>query len=239
MNMKLAMMLTFTISFALNATTHTCHDKLLIHNFHKTCFNTSKKLARWVSYKLSEPMFRGDARRLNNFAIDPLIPNQSPTPSHYQNSGYDRGHLAPAGDMKINQNAMDQSFYMTNITAQEPSFNRGIWKKLENLMRGLTEADKEYEVITGPIFNFKKKSFKTRFLNIPKAFYKIIYFNNGAEIKTLAFLIPNKKSNEAVSQFLVPINTIEALTNINFFSNLTKETQDEIESKVTPELWGL
>jgi endonuclease G len=212
---------------------------MLIHSYHKTCFSTSKKLARWVSYKLSEPMFRGNATRSNNFTIDPLIPDQSPTPSHYEGSGYDRGHLAPAGDMKINQKAMDQSFFMTNISAQEPSFNRGIWKKLENLMRGLTEANKEYEVITGPIFSFKKKSFKTRFLNIPKAFYKIIFYQDGQETKALAFLVPNKKSKEAVTEFLVPVNTIEALTEIDFFSNLSNELQNEIESKVKPELWGL
>ena len=221
------------------ANTHTCQDKMLVHTYHKTCFNTQKKLARWVSYKLSEDMFRGNATRSNKFTIDPLIPNLSPTPSHYQNSGYDRGHLAPAGDMKINQIAMDQSFYMTNISAQEPSFNRGIWKKLENLMRNLTEANKEYEVITGPIFSFKKKNFKTRFLNIPKAFYKIIFYKDEYEVKALAFLLPNKQVKEKVTEFLVPINTIEALTDIDFFSNLPDPIENNLEAKVLPELWGL
>lgn len=237
--MKLALMLTFSITLLAKASPHTCTDRILVHNFHQTCFNTSKKLARWVSYKLSEEMFRGNAVRRNIFSIDPLIPTESPTPMHYQGSGYDRGHLAPAADMRINQTAMDQSFYMTNITAQEPSFNRGIWKRLENLMRSLTEADKEYEVITGPIFRFKKKSYKTRFLNIPTAFYKIIFYQNKDEIKSLAFLIPNKQSKKELKEFLVTIDQIEEKTKVDFFKNLPTSVSNKLESTIRPELWGI
>ena len=237
--MKLRWCLIFLICSNVFSANHTCNDILLEHKYYKTCFNSSKKLARWVSYKLSEDMFRGNARRSNKFSIDPLIPKLSPKPKHYQGSGFDRGHLAPAGDMNINQTAMDQSFYMTNISAQEPSFNRGIWKKLENLIRNLTEANKVYEVVTGPVFKFKKKSFNSRYLNVPQAFYKIIFYQDKFETKVLAFLIPNKKSNESLTEFLIPVNTIEALTGIDFFQELPDNVENVIEAQVRPQNWGL
>lgn len=221
------------------ASLHTCNDTVLSHSFYKTCFSKNKKLARWVSYTLNEEMFRGNARRENKFFIDPLIPKYSPRPEHYYGSGFDRGHLVPAADMKISDLAMRETFFMTNVAAQSPSFNRGVWKRLENLVRGLTAPHKNYEVITGVIFDFKKTTHQSRNLNIPKVFYKIIFYHDKNEIKVLSFLVPHKKSKEDLRAFLVPLDTIEALTSIDFFQDLPDSIEDQIESKSRPHLWGL
>ena len=74
-------------------------------------------------------------KRKNDFRIDPVVKTVSATPADYRNSGYDRGHLCPAGDMAFSEIAMSESFYMSNISPQVPSFNRGIWKTLEQKVR--------------------------------------------------------------------------------------------------------
>lgn len=237
--MKIMIVLGFLLTSFAFASSHTCNDTILSHSYYKTCFSKNKKLARWVSYTLNEEMFRGNANRENEFFIDPLIPKYSLKPEHYYRSGFDRGHLVPAADMKITDISMRESFFMTNVAAQSPSFNRGVWKRAENLIRGLTSPNKNYEVISGLIFDFRKKTPSTSHLNIAKAFYKIIFYHNKDEIKVLAFLIPHKKSQEDLRAFLVPVDTIEALTNIDFFQDLPDSIEDQIESKSRPHLWGL
>jgi len=53
----------------------------------------------------------------------------------YSGNGYDRGYLCPTGDMKLNLTSMSETFYMSNMSPQNPSFNRGIWETLESRVR--------------------------------------------------------------------------------------------------------
>ncbi len=237
--MKFILIGLFAISNIVYASQHTCDETSLSHKYYKICFNKKTKLAHWVSYNLDEKMFRGQTRRTNKFKVDPLIPKDSPKPDYYKGSGYDRGHLAPAGDMRIDTTAMKESFFMTNISPQEPSFNRGVWKRLENLMRSLTQSNKTYTVVTGPLFEFKPKSFKTRFLNIPKFFYKLIFYKDKYEVKVLAYLLPNEVSKRPLSDFLVTVDEIERRSGIDFFKNLPITTQNKIESQIDTGAWGL
>ena len=57
----------------------------------------------------------------------------------YTKSGYDRGHMAPAADMKWNKQAMEESFYMSNICPQNPNLNRGDWNDLEEKSRQMAK----------------------------------------------------------------------------------------------------
>ena len=80
-------------------------------------------------------MINGSTKRTNNFKKDLMVKTGSASPSDYYKSGFDRGHLAPAADMKLNKIMMSESFLMTNISPQNGSFNKGGWKKLEELVR--------------------------------------------------------------------------------------------------------
>ena len=69
-------------------------------------------------------------KRVDYFRTDPLVTTGSAVLADYENSNYDRGHLVPAADMVFSEKAMSASFLLSNISPQEPSFNRGIWKKI-------------------------------------------------------------------------------------------------------------
>ena len=88
----------------------------------------------WVSYVLTPEHAVGCLPRSNAFAADHSINNPA-TPKDYAKSGYDMGHNANDGDMRWDLEVEEESFILTNMTPQLPGFNRGIWKKLERLIR--------------------------------------------------------------------------------------------------------
>ncbi len=107
------------------------------HKYYSLCYSEEHEQAAWVSYNLTINEVYGDITRTNNFREDPYIREGSATLDDYRGSGFDRGHLAPAADMAFSTIAMSESFYLSNMSPQAPSFNRGIWKKLESYVRKL------------------------------------------------------------------------------------------------------
>ena len=77
----------------------------------------------WVSYKLTKNETQSKvAKRTNRFKSDPKVTTKSASLKDYRKSGYDRGHLAPAGDMAWSKQAMNESFYLSNMSPQLPRF---------------------------------------------------------------------------------------------------------------------
>ena len=93
-------------------------------------------------------------RELSTFRSDPaLLPSSSPSASSsFTNSSFDRGHLVPAADCKMSQQAMDDSFLLTNVSPQHPRFNRGYWRALESWVRSLRYRWRQVLVISGPLW---------------------------------------------------------------------------------------
>ena len=86
-----------------------------------------------------------------------MVASGSAKPSDYVKSGYDRGHLCPAGDMTQSVEAMSETFYMSNMSPQVPGFNRGIWKSLEEQVRKWGKEE-QIHVVTGPVFENEKEN---------------------------------------------------------------------------------
>jgi endonuclease G len=104
------------------------------HTYYTLSYSETDKQAEWVAYYLTPASINGLQKRSSKFLPDPLLSNPL-GPNSYTKSGYDRGHLCPAADMKLNAVSMTESFYMSNMSPQVPSFNRGIWSKLEDKVR--------------------------------------------------------------------------------------------------------
>jgi endonuclease G len=163
------------------------------HTYYSLSYNEDTEQANWVYYKLTEDMLSGDAERNNNFRYDPLVTTKSASTKDYTKSGYDRGHLCPAGDRKFNKDAMYESFYMSNVSPQLPGFNRGIWKSLESQVRNWTRDKDSLYVVTGPIFNETDQRIGKNKVRIPSAFYKVLYAEGKNQM--LAFILPNQASS--------------------------------------------
>ena len=86
-------------------------------------YDVKNKTPQWVAWELTKTETKGNEERTNDFQPDPDVIGAKVVTYDYSGSGYDRGHMAPAGDMKWNKKAMQESFYMSNICPQNHNLN--------------------------------------------------------------------------------------------------------------------
>jgi endonuclease G len=132
-------------------------EKLIQHTGYSFVYSEEHEQAKWIAYVLNNKELDGIFDRSDNFREDPFVSSGSADNSDYAKSGYDRGHLAPAADMKWSEKAMSESFYYSNMSPQLPAFNRGIWKMLEEKVRDWALENDSILIVTGPILSSKNQ----------------------------------------------------------------------------------
>ena len=155
--------------------------------------------------------------------------------SDYKGSGYDRGHLVPTGDMKYSDESMRESFFMSNISPQNPDFNRGIWRKLEQLVRDWGREGEIFITTGGVLLYENLGSIGSNKVTIPSKFYKIVYSSHKNSM--IGFLVPKKKSNFKLESFVVEVDSIEKITGINFYEDLPDNMENLLESEINLKKW--
>ena len=209
---------------------YTNNELIVRHNSFTLSYSETHEQARWVAYDLDLDKTYGTVKRTNRFRTDPKVATGSAELSDYKSSGYDRGHLAPAGDMKWSLTAMDESFFMSNISPQVPGFNRGIWKKLESTVRKWAGEYKKIYIVTGPVLTKSYPAIGKNNVSVPEFFYKVILDYQKPELKAIGFVLPNKKSKNMVQEYSMSIDEVEKITGINFFHSLDDAVEDSLES---------
>lgn len=177
-------------------------------------------------------------KRTNNFRPDQKVKTGSATLTDYKGSGYDRGHLAPAADMKWSATAMSESFYMSNMSPQRPGFNRGIWKRLEQLVRTWAVEYEEIHVVTGPVLKGSFKSIGPNQVSVPEYYYKVVLDYKKPELKGIGLILANASSKKPLRNYAVTIDYVESITGINFFVDLPDNIEEEIESNLDLSMWS-
>lgn len=157
--------------------------------------------------------------RKNNFHEDlDIIPKYRSTLKDYFNTGYDKGHLAPAGDFTYNKDVMSQSFLLSNMIPQNKNNNRVIWNHLEQNIRRLVNRSGSLYVITGTIYSKEYKTIGNN-VGVPNEIYKIIIDDN--KNRMIAFKFPNISIDpKLVANYIVSVKSIEDITGIDFFPNI-------------------
>lgn len=212
------------------------NKEIIRHKAFILSYQEDYELASWVLHYLSPDAASGTADRSNTFMEDPLVETGSAVTQDYARSGYDRGHLCPAGDFKNDQDLQNETFYMSNMSPQAPDFNRGIWSDLELRVRHWAETRGGLIVVTGPILKEGLPVIgKRNQIAVPESFYKIVY--DPQTNQAIAFLMPNEGSVELVKSFAVSIDKIEKLTGINFFAQLPDAVEQKIEASVHLDDW--
>ena len=201
-------------------------------------YNEAAEQPFWIAYELTSEEVNGTLKRKDSFKYDPHISTGSATLSDYSNSGFDRGHLAPAADMKWNKVVMSESFYMSNMSPQVPGFNRGIWKKLEEQVRNWAIENEKLLITTGPIITKGYKTIGKNKVAVPSHYYKVIADITEPDIKAIGFILPNEKSNKPLTSFAVSIDKVEEITGIDFFYQLSDNIENHIESKIDVNKWS-
>ncbi len=214
-------------------------DQLIEHNGYTIGYSHKYKQALWICYTLdSNALNNPKVKRSNQFQPDPAITDKPVQPSDYIKTGYDRGHLAPAADMAYSETAMKESFYMSNISPQVPGCNRGIWKRLENQCRIFAKREQQILIVTGPVFQEKSSTMGPADIPVPSGFYKVI-LDLTPPMKMIGFIVPNQSKKNRIKTFSVPVDTVEKITGLDFFSTLPDDMEEQLESEADAAQWGL
>lgn len=214
------------------------NDKVIRREAYTLSFNEYHHLANWVAYVLTAGETVARVNRFDGvFTPDPDV-DISPDNLDYQQSGYDRGHLAPAADMEFSYNTMQESFYFSNIAPQAPAFNRGIWKRLEILQRMWANQYDSIYIVTGPVLKGKLGSIGEHGVSVPKYFYKVIMRTekDGRHV-AIGFVLPNKDSQAKLRNKAVSVDSVEAFTGIDFFHQLPDKEEKAMECVTCAECW--
>lgn len=202
-------------------------------------FNSAMHQPNWVAWELTAEEVNGTVPRGDDFYCDELVEG-CPETYDYKYSGFDRGHMCPAGDMKWSQEAMTASFSLANICPQAKSLNTGAWKKLEDKCRKWASADGSIIIVCGPILtddNIREYIGDTR-IAVPRRFFKVILSPNAKPIRGIGFIMPNDKVPGGMQAAAVSIDEVEQQTGHDFFAALPDEIEKEVEQQCDFHYWS-
>lgn len=208
--------------------------EIVKHTYYTLAYSEDDEQAYWVFYHLTPELINGTQTRTDDFRADPAVSTGSATLIDYKGSGYDRGHLCPAADMTLNKTSMSESFYLSNMSPQNASFNRGIWSKLENQVRTWAIENNGLYVATGGILTNPKGKIGISEVTIPAKYYKVLYSEKNGMI---GLVLPNEGSQKPLTDFVISVDSVEVLTGIDFFSGLEDKIENQMESKVNLDNW--
>lgn len=201
-------------------------------------FNPKLHIPNWVAWQLTAEEADGDEPRTNKFFADENVPGSAES-FDYNYSGYDRGHMAPAGDMKWDKHAISESFLMTNIVPQTKALNSGAWKRLEEKCRTWAKVYGNIYIVCGPVITDAPIEYigDSRVF-VPRRFFKAVIALDPENPRGIGFIMPNGKVAGGMQQAAVTIDEIERITGYDFFSALPDDIENDIESQCDFHYWS-
>lgn len=218
------------------------NDLILKRSSYTLSFNKETNIPNWVAWQLDKKKLTEQVSRKGfNFRPDPdIAKSKAVVTQDYAHSGYDRGHMCPAGDSRWDGQAMMESFYMTNICPQHPNLNGGDWHELEQACRRWALEGRLY-IVCGPIL-YKKDTpqyiGKEHKIRVPEAFFKVIL--TGVEKgnpRAIGFIYKNTAGNRPLDSYVNSIDQVERITGLDFFSELPDEIENRVEKAFNLKEW--
>jgi len=199
-----------------------------------------RKEPLWVAYELTRTEAYGCFERKDRFKPDPdLKAGKRAELADYKagSATYDRGHVAPADDMLESIPIMRESFYLSNMTPQIVTLNRGLWARIEQAVH-IWAADRDgLAIVTGPIFAAgAAKSIGSDKVAVPSGYYKVAY-DSAANI-AVSFEVPNQDTaGRKPEEFVSTLGAIEKATGIALLPGLGAATRAKLHDLGADELW--
>lgn len=212
--------------------------QIVHHKGYSLSYNEAYEQAEWVAYELKKSHLSRTNFKRPYFEIDQAVKTGAAHWRNYKKSGYDKGHLCPAGDRRYSQEAHDETFLTSNISPQDHDFNAGIWNTLEQKVRYWANKYDGVFVVTGGVLQPGLKHIGNEKVAVPKQFYKVLIDMNSGQPKMIAFLIPHNNSNKPLYDFVVSVDSIETLTGIDFFPELDDAIEAKLEASSSYKGWS-
>ena len=213
-------------------------EQILKRKAYTVSYNKDTRLPNWVAWHLTRGHASGDVPRAKGaFREDEETPEPRATREDYYNSGYDRGHMCPAGDNKWDETAMYESFLLTNMCPQNHSLNDGDWKEMEEQCREWAKQYGDIYIVCGPVLeDTKHKTIGKNKVVVPEAFFKVILRTSDTP-QAIGFVYANKNGNQSKAYYMKTVDEVEQLTGIDFFPALPDDIEDKIEAACSLKDW--
>ena len=212
-------------------------DNIIEHMGFTLSYNNDYRVPNWVAYELLESELNtGWRSREDSFEPDPLIKGRQAYDRDYVGSGYDRGHMAPAADMRWSSQTMKESFYLSNVCPQNHNLNAGAWNDLEKQVRYEAKYYKAVWVACGPIFeNNYPRHIGENHVMVPDAFFKaLLARKKDGSYTAIGFIFPNTQCVRNLSLYAMTVDELEERTGMDFFFNLDADAQEKAEAVMDP-----
>lgn len=227
-----------TINSGFNFLPSSTSNEIITHEHYTLSYKEDYEQAEWVAYELKKGRYASHDFDRPYFIEDPKVTSGSADWKNYRKSGYDKGHLCPAGDMKFSKNAFDDTFFTSNISPQDHDFNSGIWNNLEQKVRYWANKYEGLYVVTGGVLNNKLETIGHEDVAVPDYFYKVLLSKVNGNYKMIGFLLANEDSELPMYKFVVSVDEIEKKTGIDFFPTLDDVTENQLEKSSSYKDWA-
>jgi endonuclease G len=218
---------------------HAPNAQIVVHQAYTLQYREAHEQAAWVLYRITAEQLASSVDRTDNFRMDPGVATGSAMLDDYRGSGYDRGHMAPAAAMAWSPEVMSESFFLSNMSPQDPGFNRGIWRVLEGAVRGFAQQHGEVFVVTGPVLVEGLPTIGPSGVSVPEAYYKVVLDYREPDVEGIGFVLANTSAEGPLSVFAMSVDAVEVLTGMDFFPILPDSLEETVEAVADLSHWGV
>ncbi|WP_281635712.1 DNA/RNA non-specific endonuclease [Flavobacterium marginilacus] len=211
---------------------------IIRHKHYFLSYSEEHEQAEWTAYYLTGKSQYEHHYERPYFKQDPLIDTESAHWRNYKDTGYDKGHLVPAADMKFSKEAYTETFYTSNVSPQNRDFNAGIWNRLEQKVRYWADKYTALFIVTGSILHDNLLTIGDEEVSVPHYFFKIAVRVENNSLNMISFLVPNEKSDLPLYKFAKTIDEIEQITGIDFNQKLSEKIEEKIEKELSYKEWS-
>jgi len=230
-------------------------DNIRSHKDYIMSYDRRNRIPHWVFEHLTKDSCQkteGVDRAHSDFSVDKsLHPFFQSANTDYKYSGFDRGHMAPAGNHRRDQQMCNETFLLSNMAPQVGrGFNRDKWEHLERYVRKMTKLYRNVYVCTGPLYlphmeqdgkmYVKYQVIGQNNVSVPTHFFKVIVGEtDNKDLELEAFVMPNEQipDNTPLDNFRVPPDSVERAAGLLFFDRLSKERLSRINGQKTGNGW--
>lgn len=213
-------------------------ELMLYRKGYTTSYNKDNKIPNWVGWHLTADHVTGPYRRPGGaWHEDTQVPTPRATIYDYRDGDWTRGHMCPAGDNKWDQDAMFDTFLLTNCCPQDGNLNSGDWNQIEMACRRWAQKWGDIYIVCGPIlFRQEHETIGSNKVVVPEAFFKVVLCLNGKP-KGIGFIRKNTDTSKRNDLYVNSISEVERITGYTFFPNLSKEISESVKSKANLKEW--
>ena len=203
-------------------------EDIVVHTGYTASYNHQTLVPNWVAWELTDEEAAGTNEGQYSFSRDPDVKYPKAQREDYSNSGWDKGHMAPRADMKWSCQAMEESYYFTNICPQDHEMNSQAWRKIEELTRRMARRYGAVMVVCGPVFDSSEhRHIGPACVHVPDRFFKALAINTADGWQTVAVLVDNNRQDGSPRRYAVAVDDVEATIGRDLFPTLPEEAEKE------------